>query len=146
MNEESRKFHPSKYQQQRMDSHHTMTASPTESPFGEGTPSLRIGINPDIKQLSLEPIESDDSDHNYDDEMDYFGGGGTPKAVRKGTETVQKTLRAVWVRGHTRIGTIIQIFLILINLLAAVVFVAAVDGVCNLYTIALEHINHSVSN
>eukprot|EP01084_Bolivina_argentea_P063857 116498_1 len=78
---------------------------------------MNIGIDPD----------HENGETTDEDDLNYFGRG-TPTAVREGTETIQKTLRAVWVRRHTAIGTLIHFILIVINLMAAVMFVAAIEG------------------
>ena len=124
-----RRLHPSKYQQDHTDHGHDSQRTLTDSGLSEsGRRSHRIGAIPDHQQLELSPLLHIDPDDNRNEDADYFDCDGTPMAVREGTETVQKTLRAVWVRGHTRIGTVIQIFLIIVNLLAAVMFVAAIEG------------------
>lgn len=134
------KLHPSNYQKQKLESRHdslTTTDEERELICAGNQSSQRIGVKLEshaIHQASMMDIDMNPytiSDGETEEEdVDYFGGK-TPIKVREGTETIQKTLRAVWVRGHTSIGTLIHFILIVINCMAAVMFVAAIEGYKN---------------
>ena len=136
------KLHPSEYQRQKLhydeSAPESATTTEEERELMAGTKnSHRIGVKLEshaihqasMMDIDMNPFAYSDGETEEED-VDYFGGK-TPIKVREGTETIQKTLRAVWVRGHTRIGTLIHFVLIVINCMAAVMFVAAIEGYKN---------------